>query len=118
MSFKNVTFLALAQDEMDNIFQACQYQKQDLGYTFLDEVKEALIYIKAYPDMWQKNSAQTHRYSLKQFPYSVIYQVNQENITILAISSLHKKPTLWATKTVSEYSTDRIAILPATIYTR
>jgi len=37
---------------------------------------------------------------------------------VLAIVNLRKKPTLWASKSVSEYATNRIPILPETMYTR
>ncbi len=109
-----VTFLALAQEELDNIFETYEYQN-NLGYAFLDDVKETLQRIQFYPEAWHKCSAQTYRCRLKQFPYAIIYQKRDDNILVLAISNLRKKPTLWASKSVSEYSTNRISILPDTM---
>jgi len=113
----SVKFIALAQDEMDNTFEAYEYQEKS-GYIFIKDVMETLEHIKAYPKDWCKSSIHTHRCILKKFPYAVIYQVYEEGILVLAITNLRKKPTLWASKSVSEYSTHRISILPETMYTR
>jgi len=112
-----VTFLALAQEELDNIFETYDYQN-NLGYAFVDDVKETLQRIQLYPEAWHKCSTHTHRCILKQFPYAIIYQKRDDDILVLAIVNLRKKPTLWASKSVSEYSTNRISILPDTMYTR
>jgi len=112
-----VTFLALAQDELDNIFEAYDYQN-NLGYAFINDVKETVQRIQSYPEAWHKSSAHSHRCILKQFPYAIMYQKRADDILVLAIVNLRKKPTLWASKSVSEYATNRIPILPETMYTR
>ena len=112
-----VTFLALAQDELDNTFEAYEYQ-ENLGYAFIQDVKDTIKLIDTYPEAWHKSSTHTHRRILKKFPYAVIYQKREDDILVLAIVNLLKKPSLFATKSVSEYSTNRIAILPDTMYTR
>ena len=113
----NVTFLALAQDELDNTFEAYEYQ-ENLGYAFIHDVKDTIKLINTYPETWHKSSTHTHRCILKNFPYAVIYQKREDTILVIAIVNLRKKPTLWASKSVSEYSTNRISILPDTMYTR
>lgn len=113
-----VKFLELAQDELDNTFEAYVYQKKHLGQDFIQEVSNVIELIKHYPDVWQKSSTHTQRCLLKSFPYAVIYQVKNDTIIIVSIMNLRKKPTLWATKSFSEYATCRISSLPETIYTR
>ena len=112
-----VTFLALAQDELDNIFETYDYQS-NLGYAFINDVKETVQRIQTYPEAWHKSSENSHRCILKQFPYSIIYQKRTDDILVIGIVNLRKKPTLWASKSVSEYATSRISILPETMYIR
>ena len=113
----SIQFLVLAQDELDNTFEAYQYQEGN-GHTFIKDIKDTLKRIMAYPEVWHKSSTHTFRCILKHFPYAIIYEKRGDDILVLAIVNLRKKPTLWASKSVSEYSTKRISILPETMYTR
>lgn len=113
-----VKFIALAQNELDDLFESLEYQNENQGYDFIAEVKNTLHLIKSYPDVWAKSSEQTRRCLLKGFPYAIIYQKVDDGILVISIMNLRKKPTHWASKSVSEYSTCRIPILPETIYMR
>jgi plasmid stabilization system protein ParE len=113
-----VKFLEIAQDELDNTFEAYVYEKAHLGQAFVQEVRDVLERIKTYPDVWKKSSIHTQRCLLKSFPYAIIYQIRDEDIIIISIMNLRKKPTLWATKSFSEYATCRISSLPEGMYTR
>jgi len=113
----SMKFLEIAQDELDNVFESYEYQTSN-GQDFIKDVKATLTRIKNYPNIWCKSSEHTHRCILRHFPYAIIYQVYKDDILVLAIVNLRKKPTLWASKSVSEYATNRISILPDTMYTR
>ncbi|WP_309499395.1 hypothetical protein [Sulfurovum sp.] len=114
----SVHFLELAQNELDNIFEAYEYQKEDLGYSFVQEVKYTLQLIKTYPDIWPKSSKHTQKCLIRGFPYGILYQKVDATIFILAVVNLRKKPIHWVSKSVSEYSVYRIPSLPETMYTR
>lgn len=115
---KNITFLALAQNELDDIYEALEHQKKDQGYQYIQEIKKMLSLIKTYPTLWSKISENTYKCLIKGFPYAIIYQQIDNLIIVVAIMSLHKKPIHWASKSVSEYATCRISSLPETMYTR
>lgn len=115
---RKLNFLALAQNELDDIFESLEYQKQNQGYRFIEEIEKMLKLIKSYPSTWRKTSTNTHKCFLNGFPYAIIYQYVSNSIRVVAIMSLHKKPIHWASKSVSEYSTCRISSLPETMYTR
>jgi len=114
----SVKLLELAQSELDDAFEAYEYQQKELGYRFVQEVKKTLEMIKSYPDAWPKSSEHIQRCFIKGFPYGILYHKGNSIIFILAIVNLCKKPIHWVSKSVSEYSTCRISILPETIYTR
>ena len=115
---KEVHFLALAQNELDDIYESLEHQKKNQGYRFIEEIEKMLNLIKTYPTIWRKTSENTHKCFLSGFPYAIIYQRTDNKVTIVAIMNLHKKPIHWASKSVSEYSTCRISSLPETMYTR
>jgi plasmid stabilization system protein ParE len=113
-----IKFLALAQSELDDVFEAYEYQKENLGYHFIEEVKHTLELIKSYPDIGSKSSTHTQRCLIKGFPYGIVYHKVDATIFVVALVNLRKKPIHWVSKSISEYSTCRIAILPETMYTR
>lgn len=114
----DIQFLEVAQDELDDFFESYEYRQKNMGFTFVKEVQNTLYLIKTYSDVWEKSSSHTSRCMIKGFPCAVIYQKVDETIWVVAIKNLHKKPTHWASKSVSEYSPSRISSLPDTIYTR
>jgi hypothetical protein len=114
----NVKFLELAQSELDDAFEAYEYQKKNLGHAFVKDIKETLTLIKTYPNTWAKSSLKTQRCFLKSFPYGIMYQQVEDSIYIIALINLRKKPIHWVSKSVSEYSTCRISSLPEMMYTR
>lgn len=114
----NLKFLALAQNELDDIYEALEYQKENQGYQFISEVKQMLTLIKTYPTVYKKSTENTRKCLLRNFPYAIIYQYHANEIIIVSIMNLRKKPIHWASKSVSEYATCRISSLPETLYTR
>jgi len=114
----SVHFLELAQSELDDVFEAYEYKQENLGHAFVEEVSNTLQLIRSYPDVWPKSSAHTQKCIIKGFPYAVMFQKVDATIFVLALVNLRKKPIHWVSKSVSEYSTCRISILPETIYTR
>lgn len=114
----SVYFLELAQSELDDVFEAYEYKQENLGHKFVEEVSNTLELIKMYPDVWSKSSVHTQKCIIKGFPYAILYQKVDSAIIVLALVNLRKKPIHWVSKSVSEYSTCRISILPESIYTR
>ena len=44
---------------------------------------------------WSNISKRTRRCLLNKFPYGVIYQIRDEEILVLAIAHLHRRPGYW-----------------------
>jgi plasmid stabilization system protein ParE len=94
----SVEFLNLAQNELDDTFEYYEFQQENLGYRFVEEVMNSLELITAYPEAWMQSSAHTRRCLIKTFPYGIIYQKRDDIIIIVAIASLHKKPDYWVSR--------------------
>lgn len=69
-----VKFLDLAQNELDVTFEYYEFQQENLGYGFVEEIANSLALIKDYPDVWTKSSKHTRRCLVKTCPYGIIYQ--------------------------------------------
>ncbi|MGA1931632.1 type II toxin-antitoxin system RelE/ParE family toxin [Arcobacter sp. YIC-464] len=90
-----IEFLKIAQIELDETFVYYENIQNDLGYRFINEVKESISLIQNYPNAWHNLSTRTKRCLVKNFPYGVIYQIRQNRILIVAIANLHRKPNYW-----------------------
>ena len=88
-------FLSLAKIELDQSFEYYEFQKPNLGEDFLKEVRLAIQRIKNQPTAWTLISKRTRRCLLNKFPFGIVYQIREEEILILAIAHLHRKPGYW-----------------------
>ena len=93
-----VEFLDLAQNELDDTFKYYEFQQENLGYRFVDEVMNSLELIVAYSEAWTKSSSSTRRCLIKTFPYGIIYQKRDNLILVVAIANLHKEPDYWVSR--------------------
>ena len=87
----NVNFLDAAEKELDEGIDYYNAQRAGLGFEFLNQVQSAVARIKQYPDAWQQLSPRTRRCLIKQF----IYQIRANEVLIVAITHLHRKPDYW-----------------------
>jgi len=90
-----IRFLEVAQIELDEAIGYYNYELPGLGEAFLTEVLNALDRIGKYPEAWQTFSKRTRRCQTRRFPYGIIYQIRKDEILIVAIANLHRKPEYW-----------------------
>ena len=91
----NYKFLDVAQIELDESFEYYEIQQKQLGFRFIYEVKNSIQRILYFPQAWQQITQNTRRCLVKNFPYGVIYQIIEDEILIIAIANLHRKPNYW-----------------------
>jgi plasmid stabilization system protein ParE len=80
------------------LFEAVAYYDDinlDLGNRFIREVEQTLERIEQFPQAWSSLSANSRRCRLNGFPYGIVYQVEPQRITILAVMHLQRKPNYW-----------------------
>jgi plasmid stabilization system protein ParE len=91
----NVRFLPAAQAELDDTVDWYEAESVGLGKVFLTEVLSSLDRIRAFPQAWHMMSKYVRRCQTRRFPYGVIYAVEYDQIIVLAIANLHRKPDYW-----------------------
>ena len=91
----HIRFLEIAQIELDEAIEYYNYESPGLGDDFLTEVLRALDRIGNFPEAWHPSSERTRRCQTRRFPYGLIYQIRQDEILVVAIANLHRKPDYW-----------------------
>jgi toxin ParE2 len=90
-----IRFLEIAQIELDEAIEYYNHETPRLGEEFLAEVLNALDRIGRFPEAWHPCSKRTRRCQSRRFPYGIIYQIRKEEILVVAIANLHRKPDYW-----------------------
>lgn len=73
------------------------YEKQQpkLGLKFLEEIYSSIQRIIEFPLSHSVYSNNTRKCIISKFPFAVIYQIRKEEIFIVAITHLARKPGYW-----------------------
>jgi plasmid stabilization system protein ParE len=66
-----------------------------LGARFVDAVEAAVAYICEYPDVGTPVDRSGRRVRVRGFPYAVVYERQQDGISILAVAHLRQRPGYW-----------------------
>ena len=90
-----IRFLEIAEIELDEAVRYYNCEAPDLGNDFLKEVLKSLDMIHRFPQSWQPCSKRTRRCQTRRFPYGIIYQIRAEEILVIAIANLHRRPDYW-----------------------
>ena len=93
-----VAFIEPAESELDEAIAYYDAQRQGLGNDFLVEVLLTLDRIKAFPTAWPPLSNRTRRCRTRRFPYGVVYRATENEILVVAVAHLHRKPLYWASR--------------------
>jgi plasmid stabilization system protein ParE len=91
----NYSFLEAAKEELEEAVRYYEEQREGLGSEFAQEITTTITRIQEYPDAWAKISKNARCCRTKRFPYGIIYTVRGEEILILAVMHLHRKPGYW-----------------------
>lgn len=70
-------------------------QAPGLGDAFLMETLHAFDLIEHHPDAWHPLSPSARRCRLRRFPYGVVYARVEDDILVLAVAHLHRRPGYW-----------------------
>jgi len=91
-----------ADAEFDKAVEYYEQRQSGLGLEFAEEVYAAIARIIEYPDAWSPMSKNARRCLINRFPYGVIYQVKTNDLRIIAIANLHRRPGYWKERIVAK----------------
>ena|SRR5688572_4184158 len=91
----NLSFLKLAQQEVDDAVVWYDSQLSGLGVRFLDDLDRAVRRITLYPLSCAEIEPGLRRCLLTRFPHGVIYGIEADAIIVVAVAHLHREPRYW-----------------------
>jgi plasmid stabilization system protein ParE len=91
----NIKFSKAAELEFKDAIAYYNDESEGLGFEFANEVKLTIDRITGFVDAWPKLSENTRRARTNRFPYGIIYSNTQDEIMIVAVMHLHRKPDYW-----------------------
>lgn len=90
-----VIFLPEAEQEMFEAAIYYQSQASDLGLDYLFEVEQAVQAIAESPITWPIIEGELRRRLVKRFPFGILYRIEPEEIVIIAVAHLRRRPGYW-----------------------
>ena len=84
-------------NEAIDYYEECQI---NLGLEFVDEVYKAIQRILIFPNAWEPLDGDNRRCLTNRFPFGVIYYQREQEIVILAVMQLNRKPNYWKNRIV------------------
>lgn len=91
-------FLLPARREFRDAVRYYNAQQLRLGDEFRDEVWETVQRIREFPEAWHPLGGPIRRCQMRRFPYGIIYEASQDEIVIIAVAHLHRKPEYWRSR--------------------
>ena len=90
-----IIFLPPAQEEMIAAARYYQAQSMGLGAEFLAEAERTIAAITSHPKAAPKIRQDIRRRLLKRFPFGILYINTVDEIVVLAVMHLRRRPGYW-----------------------
>jgi plasmid stabilization system protein ParE len=94
-----VTFNELAERELNEAIQYYEQERTGLGATFLSEVRRCTASIAQHPHAGPLVGSNVRRRLCHRFPYALLYAQAAEEIRILAVMNMKRRPNYWVGRT-------------------
>jgi plasmid stabilization system protein ParE len=89
------TFHPDAQAELNDAVDYYEGCQEGLGLEFAKEVEATIQSICRFPHAWTPLSGNTSRRLMKRFPYGIVFQSKSDEIIVVAVMHLTRKPGYW-----------------------
>jgi len=91
-------FLTPAEEEMTEAALFYEAVSSRLGTDFLDDVQRAINRLCDYPQAGEVITSGFRRTLLHQFPFNLIYAIEQNVIVIIAVAHQSRRPDYWKSR--------------------
>lgn len=92
---KPVRFHPSAESEMIEAASYYESQQHGLGGRFLVCVQAAINRIQLNPELFPKVDGDVRRCLTSTFQFGVMFRIQTEELQIVAVTHLHRKPGYW-----------------------
>jgi toxin ParE1/3/4 len=84
-----------AVEEAQAAYEWYHARSPEIAEAFLAELDSGIELIAERPGQWTPGVAGTRRFSLRRFPYLVIFREVEESVQIVAIAHARRRPGYW-----------------------
>ena len=84
-----------AEKELNDSIDYYEECKTNLGLEFASEVYQTIQRTLIFPKAWQRLDTDVRRCLINRFPFGIIYYQRNNEIIILAVMQLNRKPYYW-----------------------
>jgi hypothetical protein len=91
----NFGFHEIAEEELVSAIEYYEDCQPGLGLCFAEEIYATIERICEFPLAWESIDSKTRRCLTNRFPYGILYRITGNEIRIMAIMNLHRKPGYW-----------------------
>ena len=68
---------------------------KQLGFALILEYERAIARLASNPELGATWRGDVRRFPLQRFPYSIVYQIKQQEIRIVALAHQRRRPAYW-----------------------
>lgn len=87
-----------ARMELDDATDHYDQIDPELGDDFLEEIADCISRIRKFPRAWTKLRGSVRRCRTHRFPYSLVYELEGEQVFILAVMHSSRMPNYWVNR--------------------
>ncbi|WP_375755750.1 type II toxin-antitoxin system RelE/ParE family toxin [Corallococcus exercitus] len=89
-----------AEPELRDIDRWYENRREGLGDAFILAVEQAKNHIQEHPDRWPlwpnlRHTPPIRRFLLPEYPFALPYLVRDEDVVVLAVAHLRRRPDYW-----------------------
>ena len=95
----SVEFHPQAEAEFISAARYYENQAENLGLDFISSVQETYRRVAEYPESGRPFGRRLRRILVPKFPYGLLYRVEPQQILIVAVAHLHRRPGYWRSRT-------------------
>jgi plasmid stabilization system protein ParE len=90
-----IRVLTPAREEFLEAVAFYEREARGLGAEFIGEFERALELIATNPHLGPHFEAETRRKLLRRFPFQIIYEVGPDELLVVAVAHLSRRPGYW-----------------------
>lgn len=84
-----------AIEEAQAAYQWYHQRSPEIAEAFMTELDRGIELIAASPNQWASYVGGTRRWSMRRFPYLVVYREVGGTLQILAVAHVRRRPGYW-----------------------
>jgi plasmid stabilization system protein ParE len=95
-----IVLLASAKADFDSAFDWYAARSESAATRFTEQVADAIERASHEPDRFSRLDTVHRQARVKRFPYRIIFQVDGERLTVVAIAHHSRRPDYWRRSSV------------------